>query len=1760
MSATDFTATMAEIPSHGARLGAAAKMGLEGCVLTGVENEGAFTSTYAIVCLMARKDSEGLEAVVRKHRSWVIQARAVQCLSKIDQAKTAKLLMDPDIPIQMRSVILKSLRVGNDDVLNCVLSNKSWGGLKAAIELMRRFPRGDVYEELMKKWLPKLGSMNQLLGIEIEKKYDEEYLYQSAAAKYPQLMLTMLKNEKGDINFRWYRASKVLSKEHPDEMVSILKEKSWNPRAIWFIARPLIKHSPDAVINIFKERKIIDDGLFWCLRTVFDNTNHRREILNIVLDNIKFVPAETGDRIINLLTGKSKRMYSLDNELTELTIAKRNADWIRLLSDLSDSTPYKFTTEIFIRCLRKHVMAKRETSIGKLLRKLNITETESNSIWTNIYEDDDTTEKLSEMIRKKGLNEDGLSSDFFKSIPKTVTDEVLLSYSTTEEFLEMEIKNRCNLLSQLPYKIAAKTFKVISNDATPENRVIGLKAIWSGVTKQKDVDIEEIREVLTYIYDRIKRDHEEITSPVIKKILLSTPHEILSQLVDGDKLLNLFTVSVGLALPLEDGWTEWCAAVCVRAPVVFEGNDVEIEYNSFFRLILKRINTEFRTLGSTWPKSLITALKDYRTKSKKGDFQPHDADQLATVVKEIVDACDSAGMFGEYTKRTKTEEGNTRIPSTLSDAGYTSDAMTKSEILECWNHVQTLKILRFYGADLLMISPHAKQHATTFLKKLVFKKTSPVAAALVLNIAELPEKRLLAWPQFAVFVKKALTSLLDVSQESSVGYRSVDGRLLVSSIINKLIKDLPMASRTHSMVLFKNNVSSELASEISKWAMPYESLWELSCDILSGCCVSWKDGIPSSFIKDNHSKEGGRVMLNEHDRSLLGNIYRKICPSTRTLRETISWRSDNVRGLTAGAIAASANSQDIVSLLRQFSRPKSAAEEYALNEVVNVFCRSEVTQRDTQSLVHTLRNLFGVDETFECRSVGRAKRNRFTRTPASKARIVRKSEKRSKTLPKQKCYGIDAMLALMDKIEIVNKNEIHGMVSAIVIVFSKIHNCNTRIKASNIHQDYFVLMKRCIALCKKYDKGEAQWYTCYHHFGYVSHILPEAYNIIINRFRLVRNIDGILPLLLPSVTKQARITQLITTGIPEVNKFNDDVKKCFSPSNCFWHSHEIQKHVLSFRQDLFEDLLPPPGTPIPGGGQYLMGIASKQATDRFPGMTYSTGPTFTLKPACQIALYNMHLKQVLTTSSRNRFSLCDQNNWNTELNVLCSLTDVPELSDFENKDHPLRKFLQTVTDAKTKWGDKELPTECSISSVDKSLPDYKESCCMLEGMLKSKELIVALRIFHDQEMALSLVKDHLDIGLIEKTAIPSTSSLLRTINPTKAAEVLTTILGREETRVAARLQLSRSIVACLLYRENDAERLIRQEARLDVSRTADKGVMVSMTSSLATSPLLEKIPSLWDIMLYLKQDPSEETRYVAGELLKTLAGENNVKSLNSEYWPYCASPGLAGICSNFLGKGSLNMHAVICLENWLQFVMSDTTHKVADVDALEVVTAMQRTTNSDLMSRVSLALTQRGHPEAIVRVVGDKINQLKAASEARDLTTARGVLDTLSGLAVTKRRHLVACEYGAKKAAQNLLSNKSTRHFGFRMLAGMMDFKDPAVGSGELFAAFFRAGWDSLTSMMSAVKEAYTDQNGPRNHLQKRAVKYLQDHEQNTDINARLMKMMLINSVSERTNDIERHLFDMMQDDNEYIATMAIDMFPRPEAPAFVAVPKRVVM
>eukprot|EP01060_Flectonema_neradi_P005254 TRINITY_DN1348_c0_g1_i7.p1 TRINITY_DN1348_c0_g1~~TRINITY_DN1348_c0_g1_i7.p1 ORF type:complete len:1778 (+),score=304.53 TRINITY_DN1348_c0_g1_i7:56-5389(+) len=1765
MAEKGFTELMAEIPSHSARMKEAAKMGREGYVIPNVEKEGAFSATYAIVCLMAGKDVDGLEAVVLRHRSWPIRARALQCLGKLDQAKLARLLVDPSIPVQMRSVIIKSLNVGDDETLTAVLSNQSWGGIIAAIELMRRLPRGEVYEELMRTWLPKLGSMNRLLGDTISKKHDEEYLYQSAAAKYPKLMLEMLRKEKGDIDFKWYRASKVLAVEHPDDLVEILREKSWNPRAVWFIARPLVKHRPDEVCAIFKERKIVDDGLFWCLRTIFHSTKHRRLLLDIVLEHIKFVPSDTGDRLIKLLTKKCRGMFRVDTELTELHLTKYNVDWLGLLVELSESTPYKMTKETLERCLEKHVLAKRtsEASIEKIRTHLKMTDDERDAMWRSIYESEQTSSRFAAMIREQSLVKKGFeANNFYETVPHSIRDEILVEYSKTEEYLELDMRKRCNLLAQIPYEEALQTLKILSNDTDPGNRAVGLRTLWTAAVKRGR--IPELKEACSFIHGKIKRDHEEVTTPVIREILLQTPHELLSQMVDEDRLLNLFTVSLGLCKLHADGWGEWCAQVFVRAPV-HEGDETEDAYSKLQSKLIKRVDQESR-LGSQWPRLTVKALQRYRVDARKGLVRPHTGEELGRVVEAIEEASEDASMFTEYKKRTREQTANTVVPESLIEADYRT-GMKESEILECWNHQRTIQILEFYGADLLMASPHARRHATKFLRKLVYKNTSPVAAALILDIDTLPEKRILAWPQYAVFVKKALMSLLDLSQQKSVGYCRQDGRILVSEIVKRFLRALPMVSTVQAEMLFRKGVPSKLASRICKYSMPYEALWAHGCDVLSSCCVSWENGIPKSFIPDTHSKERGRTMLNNHDRTLLDSIHGRISDLTTELIDLLPWREDNVRGVIAGCIAASATPRNLVNLFENFEF-RGEITSHAVSEMVKIFCRCDISYSDV-SYPNWISNLFGLDSPkyYEDdfgkqkrrnyylvhrahpnrQTTGRAVRNRFTRSPEGKKRIVRRAAIRTEQMLSRKMYGLDDVILVLDKLAKLKTSYVIGYAVSSIGQNVIDHNI-CRIKECHVHPDYITLLKKCIRIYKQFDPCDLSYYN-YNIFGQLSHLttIPEAYDFVIRQADKKEDINSLLTILSPHVTRESRILQLLTTGVPEMANFSAAAREACSPQMCFNKSRDVQKFVFEKRQDLLIDLLPGHCRK-----DYYLQFGSGRA-NRFAGQQFAAGNLFTLPPACQQALYS-HLLKVFDIDNTNYtdsgYHIHTMSYWLYELNVICALTDVPELDDLSRDDHPFRKLFESVIKKKIEWGDKELPSE--RGGLDKCLPNYKEGCALLEGMIKTRELLIALRTYHDQEQALDMVEQHLDIGLIEKTCIPSTSNLLRTVSPIKAAKVLTKIFDRRETKVAARLQLSRSVVHCLgAHDEKEAVRLIRQESRVDIAnKTADKGVFVSLTNALATSTLLRQVPSLWDVMLYITQNPpTEESRYVAKQLLHTLSGKNNVKSLNSPYWPYGACPGLAGLCSSFLGCGSLDADAVTSLERWLAFVMANPTHIVDEKDATQVVDSMKRTTNSDLMTRVCLALTQHGHPDTIVRVVDAKINLLKKALESCDFTAARGILDTLSGLSVTKRRHLVACEAGSRKAAEVLLSNVATRQFGLRLLAGMIDFKNPAVGSDDLFAAFFKVGWGSLIALMTAVKEAYTSQNSPRDHLQRRAVRFLRANEASTDLNVRLMKLLLVNSVAERSSAaVQNSLFILMQDPDRSIATAAINLFPRPEA------------
>eukprot|EP01064_Diplonema_japonicum_P006301 TRINITY_DN141_c0_g2_i4.p1 TRINITY_DN141_c0_g2~~TRINITY_DN141_c0_g2_i4.p1 ORF type:complete len:1162 (+),score=291.73 TRINITY_DN141_c0_g2_i4:2010-5495(+) len=388
-----------------------------------------------------------------------------------------------------------------------------------------------------------------------------------------------------------------------------------------------------------------------------------------------------------------------------------------------------------------------------------------------------------------------------------------------------------------------------------------------------------------------------------------------------------------------------------------------------------------------------------------------------------------------------------------------------------------------------------------------------------------------------------------------------------------------------------------------------------------------------------------------------------------------------------------------------------------------------------------------------------------------------------------------------------------------------------------------------------------------------------------------------------------------------------------------------------------------------------------------------------------------------------------------------AMSSAPKIPPVTSADHPFNKFfVRTIIDK-----------EAVEDLTKEEEGNVKKSSKLAEGILRTSrsaqlclELLLALRT-HDYPLAaLEVLTAHLDQGVAVKTAIPSTAAALRCISPNDACEVLQKVLGREETRAAARSQLGRCCIKLLHpeqalgfvereWKQEGSWVMVSDEEEKEEEEEEDKeegtrrsgggrggrggkakvfaSTKVALICSLVTSPSLRELPSLWGRIMSISETRTEENIYIAGQMLEALAGTNGVRTLNIDYWPLCAADGLAGLVASFSDVKILEDNVFAVLRKWFKMLKCNPSAEVSFSDSEGVTRALLDSTDSPLVCEMIKALTAT-RPGLFAGVCKHKTEQMAAAAASRALGKLRDVRVSLTGVMENGETAIEKAEYG----------------------------------------------------------------------------------------------------------------------------------------------------
>eukprot|EP01060_Flectonema_neradi_P033073 TRINITY_DN5435_c0_g1_i1.p1 TRINITY_DN5435_c0_g1~~TRINITY_DN5435_c0_g1_i1.p1 ORF type:complete len:1700 (+),score=273.47 TRINITY_DN5435_c0_g1_i1:54-5102(+) len=1614
MSGEPFSLTMEVIPDHGTRMKKAASMGKEGGpnmeqFFSEILEENAWISIYGVVAAMAGKRTELIERIIYKHPSWVVRSRAVQALSKLDQERTAAILTNPASPRQLKGVALAALRICSDEILEAVVSDSSWGGINAAISLLDRTTRGSN-SATMKKWLVKLMSMSALVK---ETPKELEQIYQGMAAKYGEMMLQLLR-EQTTLDEKWYRACLVLCRDFPDEMLAILESNSRQGSFIWYITKPLIRYRPAQVITVLTKRGIIDDAFLRAAKKVWTHNVHRHQFLAGIADILKrkkkSQPTTTKFTLVGMLTSLKKKP---EKEVGEILLDI-------YCNDKLGKGVQRYVDQLKTVCKKYDVEPSKDQLVNMI--KLSLTACfipkfegfESDEEKAKIIEAWDQVETDFPELVEKTLVSVCSSRDLQHEVPKKCAlfekfYQFVETFVDGQEYPELTASQKCRCLGLLPFHEIKERITFLLSDRDVTIRRVGLKFYWdSGVAVG---NLKTTLEVLRFLEKRLKKEQDEVRQMLIPHILCLHPTKLIADAAPTFELLFNMTVKWGKG-SWSTNWLDWCSKTWIHFSAVTPKPENQLLVLAT-QIISQLRAAEHVDLQQVFI-SFAERLKFVAFSKKQNLDSEHSIDEpgVDIVLSYLADTLEELGNKWTYT---------------ITFHKYSSNILTDTEIEQLQSLNTFAGVFLTLDTKLFFKCERIQNFCQKHLDKIVFE-TSHLRVPI--DVANLQRQQFLQWPVFKAVVHRALKTI----EKSASGINwvlSSKSKQTAATAADNFISRCPMMMVSQAKGFFRMGVSSKLARYLLGWTVPHVDLLQTAV---------------SAYIK------GVSGWLNS---------YHTLCNSFRRIISHLEWAPFLADVLYADAT----NNNNCYQLLSNIAAPTeftSPVQKELIRKYIQIAKAEHATNLINVAAYCHPRD-FKVPEapgtrsrTIGCKHVDRRPRFRFQRGDDAKKR--KEAIKKKKALNKKAAETADPTIGTtcVDLLKACEKK--FASVKCLPTVFCLIYQLmQKRYQTKVMTEVVDAAINLLFACIKNITKEELKHNWTMHGFDSLSNFTTQKPELL--RFfqeNIKYNPDAVLRiLLLPMHTRQVRADSMLTKGCGGI-----------SPSEAFRRSEILQQYAVEHRQDLLPGII----LGVDHIGQY-QAFVKAPSSPRFSGQEISGGDRlFCLKPSVQSVLWKK-LASPTGDDYAPYFKYYHHKLW-----LGASLPCPDDFPSLDDDSHPFRQILTKSLEEAALLEEIRQQAREGVEKnqvVERSKEEIDQEVVVSMLMQIHTELFKAVCAFDNPAQALALLKEHLDCGVAAKTVIPSIAMSLACLPPADAFSVLDELLGRKHTKVSARQQLSRTVVK--LLETDKADQLIRQEWRDDSwlvvgeepDPPSDKAVKVAIICSLIASPLLRKLPKLWETIesIGVSEDLSEEHRYIARELLASLSGTNEVATLNLKSWPYCGAAGLPGLCAKFLLRKTLEANAAEAIQRWIDYIVADPTYVVNRQDAEQVLDGLQECGSyPSLLSSSILTLYERGYKEAFSRTVSRQTDTLIQAIKNVDETAVSEALQFFTAFAETKPKNLVSCLKGAHEAIELLAEKKITTPTAVTLMCSLLNVS--AEDHIDYVVRILRKiGWDSVALM-----------------------------------------------------------------------------------------------
>eukprot|EP01064_Diplonema_japonicum_P007104 TRINITY_DN14828_c0_g1_i1.p1 TRINITY_DN14828_c0_g1~~TRINITY_DN14828_c0_g1_i1.p1 ORF type:complete len:1672 (+),score=272.02 TRINITY_DN14828_c0_g1_i1:41-5056(+) len=1174
------------------------------------------------------------------------------------------------------------------------------------------------------------------------------------------------------------------------------------------------------------------------------------------------------------------------------------------------------------------------------------------------------------------------------------------------EFRDLPAVERCRQMQYLRYNEVEGVLKETINDRNPEVRVSGLTSLWKAAVATGDMDM--MVQTLKWTVKRLKKDHEEVTVPVHDLLLHSLTNELVQQESITDLLKTLVEDSLQWkgtgASSIAVQWTRWAAQVSFECLTVRNGK------HDVAREIADHVISSLLDLGQITEWALPTALREIlRSQIAAVSVADEGVHRVVLHLIALFKKCEPALGSNSSIHYSNSAQQQISVELTHMKAVFT--------------YIQ--RAFQQFEWSLFNRFREVRDYVLSVIQQYQFNAKCWVLPDLVVtDFNAWGDKRVLSWAPYKDMMRKALSVM-----KGTPPWGKSDGRLVTAGNIGVFIQNIPLTTMARATAFKTKGLRSDLAREVASWCNPHLDLFRDSIEVLSNSCVS-----RLTDIKRLNPEPTVAAAAN-----LLAHVewvpeVTKVAPKVfkyLNCNNSISnllVRLPCTHHLYAVQRAAVTQMTSIVgsfsSIMDNYTTQTSCRDALrGASHVMLGTARYKRTNTDTFSLMQ--------EQQIRCKKPKLAHQRGQAARRCKKRMAQKKDADRLDNVRKTGiAEAVIELLTVLGKLrrfeniaqEVANFfNQLSTKRHKLSPTFRKVLGCILDIMCP--HMDFTSYMASYFLQTSVY--AASGWLDAAEHFvlKMIEKIKTKTDTVHISLLPTL--IDGFLS---PLARYKRRANLMLDVGICGMK-----------PAELVAASPTLQYFLLKFREDQVH-LLDCTKLRIP-----LLATVSF-TTRRYAGQTVAAAKYLPfLAPKTQRTLWDG-----IVIPGTERAPVPGKPDTVTNGNAVALGCHLPFVDgpSWTSPEHPIIELIHKYGEM-TKASKKDLPELSWLSTVVNSV-------------------ITCLRSFDDVPTALQILTSHIDAGVENAGAIPSTACTLRCVNTTISGTVLAEVLSRKSTQIAARTQLCRMVVT-LLYGETLKDivwKEWRNENRGDTESIGkvNKGVKVSLVCTLVQSAALASCPTLWEIPASLLEE-DDDTVYVANEMLQALAGTNGVETLNAACWPMKAPDGLAGLCAKFLNRGFLYEPAQAALSRWVDHVLS-SNNLVSDKDCEEVLAAVKECPDQGLLLRCAYAVSQRGHPGTLSRLVSEQLEKYDTAvrnKEFQKLASTRNLLVKLAKMKIWDKEQRAVL---LKVLAHHPVSLECC----VQLILNTIKAEDPAPALQELLLLLEEKGWGVAHKIAVCVK------------------------------------------------------------------------------------------